>query len=60
MPERQDIHNRRSATCGQEHPRQTLPERQDFDVLVLPFRQEYIAGYSAGLRPAVMKIRPFR
>ncbi|MDR1866339.1 MAG: hypothetical protein LBR08_12310, partial [Bacteroidales bacterium] len=37
LPERQDFHNRRRATCGQEYPRQTLPERQDIDVSVLPF-----------------------
>ncbi|MDR1882268.1 MAG: hypothetical protein LBR26_05745 [Prevotella sp.] len=43
-----DFHNRRSATCGQESPRQTLPERQDFDVFVLPFRQSFGRLLSAG------------
>jgi aromatic ring-cleaving dioxygenase len=30
LPERQYLHNRRSTTCGQNHNKQTLPERQNF------------------------------
>jgi hypothetical protein len=29
LPERQDFHNRRSATCGTKTAPQPLPERQD-------------------------------
>jgi hypothetical protein len=67
LPERQDFHNRRSTTCGCE-PKRPLPERQDFNPFPLPllFKNPafqaagFYHGTTAGQRPAVMKMKPYR